>query len=230
MRKKYRNELFHLITELGFNPDEFDLIEDTEKEFPTTTISYKNTPLKFIIRNSPENYEYFDYQYTPYGPGYVLTDFEPLNDFTDFNTTYSVLKGWLKYTIKGYNEDAQEPDLWSEFKKGNKTLNINQIDFNDKSTFSLDEKKQILMAINELKSLIHKNLQTTQEQQNLVIDRLNYLIEASERLNKFDWKSLAISTLMSITIALSLDTQKGQVLFDLFTKVFSVLPMLVQNQ
>lgn len=230
MRKKHRNELFNLIGQEGFNQDDFDLIEDNQQELPATVIQYKDTPLRFVIRNSEESFESFDYQYVPFGPGFVLTDIEPPNGFTDFNTIYDVVKGWLKYVIKEYIEDKNEPDLWSEFKKGNNTLNINQIDFNDKSTFSLDEKKQILMAINELKLLIHKNLQTTQEQQNLVIDRLDYLIEASERLNKFDWKSLAISTLISITIALSLDTQKGQVLFDLFTKVFSVLPMLVQNQ
>lgn len=230
MRKKHRNELFHLISEMGFNHNDFDLIEDHQQDLPATIIKYKNTPLKFIIRNSSTNYDYFDFQYTAFGSGYVLTDIEPPNGFTDFNTIHNVVKDWLKYTIKDYIEDENEIDLWSEFKKGNKTLNINQIDFNDKSTFSLNEKKQILMSINELKLLIHSNLQTTEVQQNLVIDRLDYLIGALERLNKFDWKSLAVSTLISISIALSLDTQKGQILFDLFTKVFSVLPMLVQNQ
>lgn len=226
MRKKYRNELFQLINNIGLNQTDFELIEDSS----TTTLQFKKTQLKFIIIGVEGDFNCFCYQFVSYAPNYPISGVKPTTIALSFNQLIDEVSRWLKYHVKEYIEDENAPDLWSEFKKGNKTLNINQIDFNDKSTFSLDEKKQILMSINELKSLIHKNLQTTQEQQNLVIDRLNYLIEASERLNKFDWKSLAISTLMSITIALSLDTQKGQVLFDLFTKVFSVLPMLVQNQ
>jgi hypothetical protein len=84
------------------------------------------------------------------------------------------------------------------------------------------------MAINELKLLIHKNMETSEEEQELVNNRLEYLIEAMNRLNKFDWKSVAISTIMSISIALSLDTSKGQMLFDLFKKVFSIIPMLMK--
>lgn len=230
MRKKYRNELFNLINEVGFNQNEFDLTENNQEKIHTTTIEYRNSPFKFIIRSHPTSFEYFEYQYTPYGPSFELTEIEPINGYIQFNKIYNEVKDWIKYTIKEYIEDENEPDLWSEFKRGNKTLNINKIDFNEKSAFSLDEKKQILMSVNELKLLIHKSFLTSYEEQNLVIERLDYLIEASERLNKFDWKSLAVSTLMSITIALSLDTQKGQILFDLFIKVFSVLPVLIQNQ
>lgn len=39
MRKKYKNEIFHKIKELGFTPDDFTLIEDAEDEC-TTIIKY----------------------------------------------------------------------------------------------------------------------------------------------------------------------------------------------
>ncbi len=84
------------------------------------------------------------------------------------------------------------------------------------------------MAIEELKLLIHKNLETTVEEQQVVNNQLDYLIEAMNRLNKFDWKSIAISSIMSISVALTLDTNKGQLLFDLFKKVFSIIPMLLK--
>lgn len=82
------------------------------------------------------------------------------------------------------------------------------------------------MSINELKLLIQTNLKTTGEEQEVVAERLNYLIDASKRLNKFDWKSLAVSTLINISVALTLDTAKGHLLFELFKKVFSVVPMI----
>jgi hypothetical protein len=114
----------------------------------------------------------------------------------------------------------------SEYLNGNKSLNFETIDFGNKESFSLDEKFQIRMSINELKFLIQNSIHTTEVEQQIISDRFDYLIEASTRLNKYDWKSLVISTLISITIALSLDTSKGQIIFNLFKKVFSSLPKL----
>ena len=55
----------------------------------------------------------------------------------------------------------------------------------------------------------------------------NDLVCYSGTMNKYDWKSLAVTTLISISIALSLDSAKGQLLFILFKKVFSAVKMLV---
>jgi hypothetical protein len=226
MKKKYRNELFQLINKAGFNQDDFSLTEDNIQGLPAVILQYKKTPFRFIIRNSRESFEDFDYKFVSFGPGYSMTDIQPQSSYANFDTVYANVERWLNLDVKEYIEDESEPDLWTEFKRGNKTINIDRIDFNDKGNFSYDEKRQISMAVNELKLLIHNGIQTNQEEQKLVNERLDYLIEASGRLNKFDWKSLAISTLISISIALSLDTQKGQMLFDLFKKVFSVIPLL----
>ena len=107
-------------------------------------------------------------------------------------------------------------------------MSFREIEFENQANFNLDEKAQIKLAINDLKLLIHKSLETTEEEQILVNKRLDYLIDAVNRLNKFEWKSVAISTIMSISIALTLDTTKGQLLWDLFKKVFSIIPMLIK--
>ena len=112
----------------------------------------------------------------------------------------------------------------------NNSFKINEIDFYNRKAFNIDERKQIIMSINDLKLLINNSLNTSTEEQSLVNERLDYLIEASDRLNKFDWKSLAISTLISISITLSLDTQKEQLLFELFKKVFSLIPTLTHGE
>jgi hypothetical protein len=122
------------------------------------------------------------------------------------------------------------PTYGEEYKMGNKSFNINEIDFNDKSFFSSEEKRQVRLSLNELKLLIQTNLNTNKEEQEIVTARLDYLIEATDRLNKFDWKSLAASSLISIAIALTLDTKKGFLLFELFKKVFSLVPILTNQQ
>ncbi len=82
------------------------------------------------------------------------------------------------------------------------------------------------LAINDLKLLIHQQFGTTEVEQEAVVARLDYLVEASKRLNKYDWKSLAINTIISITITLSLDTEKGRQLFELFKRVFRIVPQI----
>ncbi len=230
MRRKFKNEIFQLLLSSEYGIDRFDFKEQPyvkDDSLPTMIIEVKNTPLYFTIRNSRDDFELFDFQFIRYAPHFPLTGFYPELDFVGSDKIIDSLKGWLDSTVKLYFEDEQEPDLWEEFKNGNRTINLNEIGFESQTNFSIDEKKQIELSINELKYLIQTNLNTTQEQQVIVNNRLDYLIEASKRLNKFDWKSLAISTLFSISIALSLDTEKGHMLFELFKKVFSIVKMLM---
>lgn len=130
--------------------------------------------------------------------------------------------------IKEYELDEFEPDLWSEYKNGNNSLNFNDIDCNDKDLFSISERKQISMSINELKLLINKNFETSVEEQNLINERLEYLINSTKKLNKFDWKSLTLSTVIGIATTLTLDVEKGKLLFELFRQVFSTIRNIKQ--
>jgi len=228
MLKSTKNSIFNLIKNAGLDPDNFGLIETETSSHPTYEIGYKNTSFKFILRNLASNFDEYDYRFSTFSPGYKLSQVNP--NWESVSKAMTVFDNWLKNHLKRFIAEETEIDLWEEFKKGNKTLNINSINFDEQSKFSNDEKRQTILAINELKLLISKKFETSVDEQKLVEYRLDYLIEATERLNKFDWKSLAISTLMSISIALSLDTEKGYQLFELFKKVFNVIPQLLYGQ
>lgn len=228
MKKKYKNEIFNFISDSKLGIENFDIIESSEDDLQITLISYKNSPLSFTIRNTLESFDSLDYKYVQFTPTYVETSFYPSNGWLNFKDVFDVFKSWITLHINEFLEDKYAPDLWYEYNKGNKSLNFNEIDFENHESFNLEEKAQVKMAINELKLLIHKHIGTSKEEQKLVEKRLDYLIETLNRLNKFDWKSVAISTLMSISIALTLDTTKGKLLFDLFKEVFSVIPMLLK--
>ena len=222
MRKKYKNELFYEIKELGLTPDDFSLLELPEDSY-NTIIKYKDTPFYFSLTNSQDSYEEFECYYIQYAPEFPESQIYPDRGFVLFNFILDKFKSWVKYHIKEYELDEFEPDLWSEYKNGNTTLNFNEIDFNDKNLFTTHEKKQISMAINELKLLINKNFESTVEEQKLVNERLEYLIESTRKLNKFDWKSLVLSTVIGIATTLTLDVEKGKLLFELFRQVFSTV-------
>ena len=223
MRTVYKNKVFQHILNCPIGISNFQLIEGG-KEQNELTIKYKDSNFIFVIRQNSSNFHNFDYTFTQYAPQFPMSGVSP--DWVGIDDILEKLDYWFEHDLKDYIEDENVPDLWNEFKSGNRTLNFDKIDFNDKERFSNDERTQIKLSLNELKLLIHKTFDITLEEQKIVSERIDYLIEASNRLNKFDWKSLVISSIISITIALTLDPTKGQVLFDLLKKVFSNIPLL----
>jgi len=71
--------------------------------------------------------------------------------------------------------------------------------------------------------LVVENYHPDTEQLILISERLKYLEAAVDRLNSFDWKGVTISTLLSIAITLSLDTERGRQLYILFKQALSDL-------
>lgn len=218
--KKYKNQLFQTLKESPIGIDNFEMVDDDE----TIILKIKNTPFQFVIKATTSNLHRFSTEYTKFLKTFPLIDRSRGTE--DFHTTLIFLNEWLTDEVQEYLNEQRDIDLWKEFQKGQTILNIQAIDFDDKTFFSVDEKAQIRLAINDLKLLIQKQFQTTELEQGAIIERLDYLIEASSRLNKFDWKSLAINTIISISITLTLDADKGQQLFELFKKVFKIIPQL----
>ena len=226
MLKKYKNEIFNLIKEYGLSIDKFEINENKENEL-VSVVSVVESPFDFFIRNSSESYSAFECWWICFGPKYASSSVYPENNYFSFDTIKSYFKEWLYNHVEPYFQEKAEIDLWDQYKNDTKLLNLEKIDFNDKANFSFDEKSQISLALGDLKLLIERKFDLDDQQKSIVNDRLNYLASAVDRLNKFDWKSIAVSTMFSIAIALSLDTQKGHELFNLFAQVFNVIPQLL---
>ncbi len=218
--KKYKNQLFQFLKDhpIGFN--NFELIESEN----ALKLEYKNTPFFFVI-NGDVDFDLFYCSCISFQNGYPHIDLSRGNS-EPFSDIIGQLKYWINNDLAAYNEEREAIDLWEEYNKGETLLDIEQIDFGDKTNFSIDEQKQIALSINELKSLIQANFAINSAQLALVNARLDYLIESSQRLNRFDWKSIAVNTIISISVAMSFDTQQGTQLFELFKQVFRIVPAL----
>lgn len=221
MRKKYSNQLFHLVKNLGIEPNNLEMEDITDGVFIVKVIKYIGTPLSFFIREETGSFDLFDYKYNQFKPGFPQTLYYPYDKYVSFNEVLDAFKFWINSHVMEYLFEENEPDLWNEFKLGNKSLNIEAIDFSNRDNFSADERKQIVMSINELRFLIHNEISPNEEEKLLIKERLEYLIESTNRLNKYDWKGLVITTLIGIATTLSLDTEKGILLFELFKRVFN---------
>jgi len=111
-------------------------------------------------------------------------------------------------------------DLWEEYKNGFQYLHVDDLQINDGTYFSQDDQIRIKFAIEDLKGLIAEKFNTSEDQQQAIEAKLNYLIDALPRLSKTDWKGISWSIIASIIITLSLDTERGNQLWELFMNVF----------
>jgi hypothetical protein len=72
------------------------------------------------------------------------------------------------------------------------------------------------------------NFGSNDDQLAIIDKRLKYLEESLNRLNKIDWKSLAFTTLISISTTLALDNEKTKMLLTLFKKAFEAILHLLK--
>jgi len=120
------------------------------------------------------------------------------------------------------------PDLWGTIKSETSFTSGEKISEEDLTYFSDDEKTRIRMSINEFRLLLLKKFEPTKDELKVIDDRLDYLLKAVDRLNKIDWKSIAIATILNISVALTLDPEKTNQLVELFRQAFSNFLQLMQ--
>ncbi len=142
--------------------------------------------------------------------------------WTDFNEIKQIFRQWLNYDVAGYIEEKSIPDLWKQV-EGKYLLNPDPLSEVNNSAFTLEEQKQVEESLERFKHLVIDEYSPSEEQLEIIIERLNYLASSMERLGKTDWQGVAISAILSISVALSLDTAKGNQLFVLFKQAFTIV-------
>ena len=230
MKIKHKNQIFATIQQSGLDVKNFDYSLNQIGGVEYINIEYvennKPTGLKFIIRISNDSFDEFDCHNTIYSPSMRYSKWFPAGDYTDINGICEKLKNWINSDLKEYVSDKLEVDLWEEYQKGNALLNINESESSDNSFFSLNEKQQIKLSLNDLKQLIPKQFDINPLQLESINQRLDYLAEGLDRLNKFDWKSVLVNQFLNIGTALALNPDQFVHLRDLFIKLLHIIPLL----
>ena len=184
-------------------------------------VRLRNSPLYFAI-SQPDRFDSFDYQHTMYNPTFSLSE----KNWKDVDNLSFVFSNWINTVVKQYLEDSKIPNLWDYLFENSSGTITQFIEAQETELFSEEEKKTINKSIDELRILITSNFELQQKQAQLVNKRLDYLTSAADKHNKFDWKGIAIQTIMSIIVNLSFSPLQGQQLVTLFKHVFSNVHLL----
>lgn len=230
MLKKYKNGFIKILEERGLAPSNFIAEEinhpNLDNEFIIRVI---NTELTFSIRNQPDDPNRFvckhnrsSFQHNP------ETETQYTARMASIDVIYTYFKRWLASHVKPYLDDLSEPDLWSEIGSNAQATSHQKITNEDTQQFSIEEKLQLKLCTNEFRLQLLKKFSPSEDELSIIDNRLSYLTEAVDRLNRIDWRGVALSSLIGISTALSLDTQQGKELFELFKHVFAKVTLLLQ--
>ncbi len=206
LMKHQRNAVFEAIRESGFSPSEF--------QWQTINSQLGGAVQVPQIVHMPTQ-SYFDFDNG--GANNFLTTCAPgentpkatAGGTVNWPAPLNHFKNWLSYVKR----DIETPDLWAM--SGGETELIDAVSDSseDNSRYSTTELSQISTAINEIKEFIVNTHQLSGERLNFIELRFAYLIEASERVGRKDWKNLLLSVLFSIVISLSLPQEASGELF-----------------
>lgn len=221
MLRRHTNALLQEILRSGLDPALFDAVENYDAhDHPGFDVRLRDSPLTFTIRNPEGRFEDFDYQFTEFGAGYPWTDIRPESGYVTFDQVLAVFREWVDTDIRDHLEDVALPDLWSQVNHA-RTMLGQVAGISSEELFSEDEKAQTRIAIQQFKLLVFKTFDPSPGEQAVVDQQLDHLANAVDRLGKFDWQGIALNTLISIGVTLSLDTEKGRILFGLFQQSLS---------
>jgi hypothetical protein len=142
-----------------------------------------------------------------------------------FSRALEVFEHWLDRQIKTAIDEELLPDLWAtavEQLAGSGDSRAVELDFTP------EEREQLKLALSTFRLRLIEEFHPTAEQLDAINEKLDYLKAAVDRLNKFDWKGVALSTLIGISTNLSLDTERGRQLYGLFQQALSAIQHLLR--
>ena len=218
MLKKYSNALLGIVQESDLDPALFAVKNATTKQMTYFVIQLRDSQIRFVVRSSIGNFDSFYYRTSSFLPTFPLTQEAAAPSPQHL---YDKFQEWLNSVVKPYLDDRVTPDFW-QMLEGTRSHLMRETEAPDYSeSFSEEEKIQLRLSINEFRLLILNNFNPTTEELAAINDRLEYLSDAMDKHNKFDWKGIAIHTVITIIVTLALNPDQSQQLFQFFKQVFS---------
>ena len=120
--------------------------------------------------------------------------------------------------LHNLKRETEIEDKWSRLEQEIKNIHIPFK--NDDSKFSFSEFEFLKSKINSLKTdLLKVGLRDNKNE--IIINKLDYLIEQAKIMNKFDWKSLFVGSFVSLIIQLSISHEHGIEIWKIIKHAFN---------
>ncbi len=220
-----RNEILELIKETKLDPFNFKWTEVLSKF--TTDDSSVPVTVSQILYQGTSFYFTFDLNtrqhYTFYSPAE-----DKLHD-SEFPGSWEgqlqYFRKWLHYLQR----EVGQPDMWEELAKYQLPPGAELTPNAGNEPFTLPQVEQIVSGINKVRESLMNEFGDGEEEQNLINEKLDYLIDAAKRQGRKDWFHTCIGVLFGLATALAMSPEQTKHLWSLLknaiTGVLRFLPV-----
>ena len=175
-------------------------------------INIAGSPLEFIVQQAGIGEDDLYCCWTYLSDGYPLSSWIKNNSIADVCATFS---SWLSSAEK-VASGFVEPDLWQELPDAPPTLSHKSFAEEDTKKFTEAEKDQIRESLLQYENILREELDPVKDDLELIKEKLDYLGNALDRLNRFDWKGVSLSTVIGIVTNMTVDSATAGHLYQLF--------------
>jgi hypothetical protein len=178
--KWMRNQVFIAIQAAGFDPIEFGL----DDEGPDVRIHHRRSSAYFIIRQASGHYD-----------GRSLVGDEPEWPFQAYSWS-NVMERVSRWLGK-VKDDVEEPDLWAELRRDTALLVGAGDDVTDNSPFTLDERELVAAHLQQVRDELQRTYSPLSAQMQELDKKVEYLIAASGRVGRADWRVMYVGVILT---------------------------------
>lgn len=222
MLKKYKNGFMDIIQSQGLNPADFNTSEDEYGADCIFRIRFMDTGLVFVLSHRVDQWHQFRLDWTTFDDCFPPD--RSCGMRAGITLVYDHFRKWLMEQVKPCAYEITQPDLWQQLQQQKQLVSADPLTDYETSPFTEPEKEQLRVSVQQFRVLILESFSPTQEQLQAIDQKLDYLAAAVDRpINRFDWKGIALSTVIAIGIQLTLDTDRGRQLFELFKQALAVV-------
>ena len=128
---------------------------------------------------------------------------------------------YVQQWIAFVKQEHEAPDLWHELRRQRELIIGEDV---ENTPFSAEEQAQLARHLNETREHVATSFELEPGEYELIESRLEYLVEASRRVGRVDWRHLLTGSFLSLVIEGVLPAETVElVLFDVLRGLSEVL-------
>ena len=192
LQKPKRNDVYKAIEGVGLDPRDFDL-DDVGAE---VGIKHRWSESYFIVGGGPGHYK----------GTYVVGDApEWPYEVYSWQALIPRIERWLG----DVKRDLETPDLWAELRRDAELLGAASGGPAENTPFTPDEQEEIAGQLQALRDHVRRTYSLSEPQLRLLDEKLDYLVEATRRLGRTDWRAVFVGVMCTFVLSAALPPQSA---------------------
>lgn len=195
-----KNEVLALVQNADLDPARFEwsvVPSKLDEEVGVSKLVYIGSPFFYQFDFSEE--DGFGY-YAIFSPAETLPIEEGMVN-GGWKEQKGIVANWLSYLRR----EVGQPDLWGEISRFRFPISSELTVAVANEAFSENEVEEIVVSLNQVRHYLSEQQCTSEEQNRLMNEKLDYLIDAAKRERKRDWMYTCVGVVLQLTTVLAVD-------------------------